>query len=143
MNTNIIIGVGVGCALMYLGYRFLKRKENGQVELNVNRDIKNVETVNYEMLYQWLKEEYGRNKHNIKDGAKFGIMPSSIASKTYQEETGTKVSLGPGEDILCVFIIDRDEETVIAHKYYIYSHMAESLKDLLPMDKVYIQPLKI
>lgn len=143
MNTNVLIGVGVGCALVYFGYKFLKRKENGQLGHNTNPTIEKVETVNYEMLYQWLKVEYGRNKHQIKDGTKFGIMPSSIARKTYLDETGNEVSLSSGEDILCVFIIDKDEENVIAHKYYKYSHMAESLKDLIPMDKVYIQPLKI
>lgn len=143
MNTNILIGVGVGCALMYIGYKFLKRKENGEVEHNVNPDIETVETINYEMLYQWLRVEYGKNKHIIKAGAKFGIMPSHVARKTYKDETGNNIALNHNEDVLCVFIIDKDEENVVSHKYYKYSQMAESLKDLIPSDKVYIQPLKI
>ena len=143
MNTNILIGVGVGCALMYFGYKFLKRKENGEVEHNVNPDIETVETINYEMLYQWLRVEYGNNKHIIKAGAKFGIMPSSLARKTYKDETGNNIALNHDEDVLCVFIIDKDKENVVSHKYYKYSQMAESLKDLIPSDKVYIQPLKI
>lgn len=144
MNTNFLIGVGVGCAtLMYLGYKFLKRKENGDFEHNVNPEIETVDTVNYEMLYQWLKFEYGKKKHKIDTGAKFGIMPSSIAQKTYKEETGNNILLSHNEDILCVFIVDKDEENVISHKYFKFSQMAESLKDLVPSNKVYIQPLKI
>lgn len=150
MDTSTIIGVGVGigagCVLIYLGYRFLKGRDgNNDSEDDcdyVKPDIEKVETIDYEMLYQWLKVEYSRHKPNINAGAKFGIMPNSIARNTFKEETGKDISINQGEELLCVFVIDKEEKNVITHKYYRYSHMAQSLKDLILKDKVYIQHLK-
>ena len=69
-------------------------------------------------------------------------MPSKLSRQAYNEDSKNNLNLQPGCDILGVFIIDEKEENMIARKYYVYKEMAQSLKDLLPSDKVYIQSLK-
>lgn len=138
MSHKLLIGAGVllGSAIVYFLYKRLVDCQ--EPEMNID----NVEEINYEMLYRWLKQEYQNNKDGLQPKSKFGIMPSSLSRQAFLDITGHEINLKDGEDILCVFIIDDKEENLIARKFYVYKKMAQSLKDLLPKDKVYIQNLK-
>lgn len=141
METKIIIGLGVvlGFGLAYYAYKHLKDTNDSPV---VEPDVDYVDVIDYEMLFSWLKSEYNSHKEIINSGCKFGIMPSKLSQQAFNEESKQKLNLQPGSDILGVFIIDEKEENMIVRKYYVYKEMAQSLKDLLPNDKVYIQSLK-
>lgn len=141
MENKIGFSIGValafGCA--YALYRVYKKYKLARV----NRyNIIHVDRIDYEYLYEWLKTEYSNKRNEIKDGFKFGIMPSSLAQKTYLEEFSTDIKLTAGQDLLCVFIIDEKEQNIISSQYFVYNEMAQSLKDILYSDKVYIQALK-
>lgn len=141
METKIIIGLGVvlGFGLAYYAYKHFKGTDDPPI---VEPDVDYVDVVDYEMLFSWLKSEYNAHKDIINSGCKFGIMPSKLSRQTFNEESKQKLNLQSGSDILGVFIIDEKEENMFARKYYVYKEMAQSLKDLLPNDKVYIQSLK-
>ncbi len=141
MEEKILIGLGivVGAGLVYYAYKYFKGTEEPPIP---EPDVDYVDVVDYEMLFSWLKSEYNAHKDTINSGYKFGIMPSKLSKQAYNEESKHNLVLQPGCDILGVFIIDEKEENMITRKYYVYKEMAQSLKDLLPKDKVYIQSLK-
>lgn len=141
METKILIGLGVvlGFGMAYYAYKHLIDTNDPP---EGEPDVDYVDIVDYEMLFSWLKSAYNDHKGIINSGYKFGIMPSKLSRKTFNEESKQKLNLQSGSDILGVFIIDEKEENIIVRKYYIYKEMAQSLKDLLPNDKVYIQSLK-
>ena len=134
-SVGVVLAFGVAYAL-YRVYKKNKIKKTRQYK------IIHVERIDYEYLFEWLKNKYNNRNNGIKYGCKFGIMPSAIAKKTYSEEFSADIHLTKGEDALCVFILDEKEENIISSQYYIYKEMGQSLKDILHSDKVYIQELK-
>lgn len=143
METKIVIGLGcvLGLGLAYYAYKYIICGTDGTDDSG-GTDVDYVDVVDYEMLFSWLKSEYNAHKDIISSGCKFGIMPSKLSKQAFDEESGQKLNLQSDSDILGVFIIDEKEEKMITRKYYVYKEMAQSLKDLLPNDKVYIQSLK-
>lgn len=137
------VGFSVGAILAlgaaYILYRMYKKIQNKKIS---GSKIIHVERIDYEYLFEWLKNEYNNRSNEIKDGFKFGIMPSTIAKETYREEFSAEIKLADEQDVLCVFIIDDKEENIISRQYFVYCEMGLSLKDILPSDKVYIQELK-
>lgn len=136
MEHNWAFGIGVITAIgtAYGLYKLLKKKSD--------KNITTIEKIDYELLYNWLKNEYRKKETQIANGSKFGIMPSSIAKETYVEDFSKEVVLLKGQDIVCVFILDSTEENVISKHYFVFNEMGQSLKDILHSDKIYIQPLK-
>lgn len=136
MENNWAFGIGAIIAIgtAYGLYKFFKKTP---IE-----NITTIEKIDYELLYNWLKKEYRNKKMQIENGSKFGIMPSSIAKETYVEDFSKEAVLLKGQDIVCAFIIDSNEENIISKHYFVFNEMGQSLKDILHSNKIYIQELK-
>lgn len=128
------IGVIIAIGTAYGIYKIFKKTPN--------EDVTIIDKIDYELLYDWLKKEYKSKKHQIGDGSKFGIMPPSIAKKTYIEEYSKEPFWSKEQDIVCVFILDSTEENVLSKHYFVFSEMGQSLKDILHSNKIYIQELE-
>lgn len=138
-KVSFSIGAILAIGIAFTAYRIYKIIKDRNI---IKKQITYIDIIDYEYLFDWLKKEYGKANTEIKNGAKFGIMPSAIAKKTFSEEFSTDIQLTNSQDVICAFIIDENEENVITNQYFVYSEMGQSLKDILHSDKVYIQELK-
>lgn len=136
----LFLGLFLGAGAIFQIFR--NRISGGRtIEPNLQM-VEYVDSIDYETLYAWLKQNYQKNKNSIQSGYKFGITPSVVSRRAYKEEFGKEAPLKEGNDILCVFISDEKQKNILYHKYFVYGNMSQSLKDLLPTDKVYIQNLQ-
>lgn len=138
MNMNPLyvgIGVGVGAtaaAIAYALYRYFKSKspqpQLDETEVNA-ASYEVVETLDYNTLLKWLKIQY-KNGDAV-PGDSFVILQNKNASQCFIEDVRNGASLL--ETNKCILVSVMREDIVKSAKFFLYSELAPSLIDLLPM----------
>lgn len=131
-TTDVLIGLGVGAIVAITLYQYLTRRTSPKDRVKpADNELEKVNTISYDMLFTWLKDE--SKKMKLIAGDKFFVLQDPIARTLFIDAFPIYAkSINMSSQILCIGIMRGTE--VLSSKFYFYDVMAQSLVDLLPKD---------
>ena len=139
MKALEFIGGTIAAIVVVVG-SYIFYKNQIPTELSVDDKKQRIKRLSYEDIISWVAKIVKKNNFDKIEGLQLNVIPSTALEKLVEQIP--KITLSNSEKKKCMMLLIESGDEILLSKLVIPFELSQSLKDILPTDKIYVAPIK-